>query len=167
MSDDLQAQPGKRGNSYQMRRLTTEKCVILKVGQETCRTRSHGVCKDWMVWGAPREKKYKNHTSKSKPQKISSVLLVPDVLKRTTKDRWWEGKKSHQQWREREPLARACPLGNKLEWWPGTTFGSPLMSQWLEGILDLCDLYYWKLEASILGLFAGTWLAKYLYTSGK
>lgn len=53
MSDDLQAQPGKRGISYQMRQLTTEECVILKVGQETCRTRSHGLCKDWIVWGAP------------------------------------------------------------------------------------------------------------------
>lgn len=53
MSDDLQAQPGKQGNSHQMRQVTTEKSVILKVGQETCRTRSNGVCKDWMVWGAP------------------------------------------------------------------------------------------------------------------
>lgn len=113
MSDDLQAQPGKQGNSYQMRRVTTEKSVILKVGQETCRTRSNGVWEDWMVWGAPfhGEEVSEPHLElKTSENQLSYRCFEENNRRQKTR-----GKISHLLRREGEPPARACPLGSELE----------------------------------------------------
>ena len=110
MSDDLYAQPGKQGNSHQMRRVTTEKSVILKVGQETCRTRSNRVCKNWMVWGAPFQGEEPHLELKTSENQLSYRCFEENNRRQMT-----GGKISHLLRREGEPLARACPLGSNLE----------------------------------------------------
>lgn len=113
-----------------------------------------------MVWGAPfqGEEVSEPHLELKASENQLSYRCFEEINRRQMTG----GKISHLPWREGEPLARACPLGSELEWQPGTTFRSLLLSQWLKGVLDLCDLYCWKLRASIMGLSAGTWLAKYL-----
>lgn len=132
----LQAQSGKLGDCYLMRWETTVKICHLqsRMGNFQEQNRSNAVGKDRMVQGATLLVRSIWTTLKTQSLTKSALHSVTDILKRTTKDR--QGRKTITPAAADgggRRLARACPLGKKLEQQPDTTVRSPLLSQWLRG----------------------------------